>query len=231
VSLFAVIRQRWESFATRTGLRFLPPVPTVILAVAAGVLVPFVVTVDALPTQLAPSVARDRLARFRAQFPDLPDSGPSGLICSHRPAFFWPEHTGADSYSLRVYSSDGVEQVTADGLKTTFHLIQPPGGLTPGVSYRFEVSAVVAGEPIPWQEHDFTVRPPPDDLEPLLAGSRMHLDPEEGAFVLLGYYAGLESPSPCDVISAFLQWKAARGELAGLPAGTPAIWLSSVASR
>jgi hypothetical protein len=227
----AIVRERWESFAGRTGLRLLPPVPTVLLVVTAGVLVPFLAAVDALPTQFDPDLARDRVARFRAQYPKMPDSGPSGLICSRRPAFFWPEHAGADSYSLRVYSNDGTEQVTADGLRTTFHLIEPPGGLVPGVAYRFEVAAVVAGHTIPWQEHDFTVRPPPDDLEPLLEGLRMRVGPEESAFVVLGYYASLPSPSPCDVVSAFLHWKALRGELASLPPGAPATWLDTLVAR
>jgi hypothetical protein len=212
-----LLRERWEALAARTGLRFLPPVPTVLLVLAAGVLVPFVAPVDALPTQFAPSLAQERLARFRAAHPTLPEAGPLGSVYSKRPAFFWPAHADADHYSLRVLRSDGTEQVRVDMLRRPFHLIQPPGGLEPGASYRFEVVAFVAGEALPWQEHSFAIRPEPEDLGPLLASLRLGLGTEESAYVLLGYYADKQSPH--DVVSAFLHWKACRGELGSLGAG------------
>lgn len=216
------LRHQWEVFATRTGLRLLPPVAAAIAVVALGVLVPLLPRVDALPAQLAPSLADDRLARFLGTHEQLPDAGPSGEIYASRPAFFWPEREGADGYAFRLYRADGTEQAAADGIKTTFHLIPPPGVLAPG-NYRFEVKAIVKGERVPWQEHEFTILPAPG-LAPLRGTMGIDLDAAQSDYVLLGYYADLKSP--CDVISAFLQWKAARGELGSVGKGPPAVWLA-----
>jgi hypothetical protein len=216
--LARLLRERWERFAARTGLRMLPPVPAVLVVLALGILVPFVAKVDALPAQLAPSLAKDRLARFLAAHKQLPEAGPAGVIYCQRPAFYWPEHPGADSYTLRLYRADGTEQAGVTGIRHLFHLIRPPGGLEPG-TYRYEVVAVVEGVEIPWQEHEFTVETPPE--EPPRETMLMTLGPAECAYVLVGHYARLDSPH--DVVSAFLHWKAARGEDPG--PGSPASWL------
>jgi hypothetical protein len=220
------IRHGWEAFAARTGLRGLPPVLAAIAVLAAGVLFPFVPRVDALPPQLAPSLANSRVGRFLRAHPDIPEAGPSGTVRTPRPAFYWPEREGADSYSFRLYRADGTPQASADGLKTVFTLIPPPGALAPG-EYRFEVKAVVKGEAQAWREKAFTVRPAPEDLAKLTHAMGMDLTPAEGAYVLLGYYADVGSPD--DVISAFLQWKAARGEAATVGKGPAAAWLKSLA--
>lgn len=217
------IRHGWEAFATRAGLRLLPPVGAALAVLAAGVLVPFLPRVDALPPQLAPSLAASRLARFLRANPTLPETGPSGAIHTAQPAFFWPEREGAESYSFRLYRADGDEQASADGIKTTFTLIPPPGVLAPG-EYRFEVKALVKRDLVPWQERKFTVRPAPEGFQQLRASMGMDLDGAESAYVVLGYYA--DRGSPDDVISAFLQWKAARGETGSLGKGPPASWLA-----
>ena len=92
------LRHRWESFAGATGLRLLPPVPTAALVLAAGILLPFWPRVDALPQQLAPSLASARVARFVRSRADFPEAGPSGGILSPRPAFYWPAHAEAKGY-------------------------------------------------------------------------------------------------------------------------------------
>jgi hypothetical protein len=221
------LRHKWEALATRTGLRLLPPVGTALAVLAAGVLIPFVPRVDALPPQLAPSLASARIARFLRAHPELPEAGPSGAIYAARPAFFWPERAGADAYVFRLYRADGTEQAAAE-VRKTFTLIPPPGRLEPG-EYRFEVKAVVKGETVAWQERTFTVRPAPEDLTRLLGAMGMDLSAAESQYVVLGYYADLRSPD--DVISAFLQWKTARGEAESLGKGPPAAWLATLDLR
>lgn len=222
------LRHGWESFAERTGLRLLPPVGAAVAVLALGVLLPFVPRVDALPPQLAPSLASARVGRFLRAHPDLPDTGPAGAIHASRPAFFWPERPGAESYAFRLHRADGTEQAAADGIPRTFHIIPPPGRLEPG-EYRFEVLAVVKGERMPWRERRFTVLPASDDLRQLLGTLGMDLDAAKAEYVLLGYYADLRSP--CDVISAFLQWKSARGERDSVGKGPPSTWLETLALR
>lgn len=219
------LRHAWESFAERTGLRLLPPVGTAVAVLALGVLIPFLPRVDALPPQLAPTLASARLARFLRSHPDLPDAGPSGPIYSVRPAFYWPERPGAANYSFRLHGADGTELAAAKGIKNTFHIVPPPGRLNPG-EYRFEVRAVVNGEEVPWQERVFTVRDTPEGLRELLASTGIDLDGSQREYVLIGYYADLQSPH--DVISAFLQWKTALGEASSIGNGPPAMWLKTL---
>ena len=222
------LRRKWEAFAARTGLRLLPPVGTALAVLAAGVLLPFVPRVDALPPQLAPSLASARIVRFLRAHKELPEAGPSGAIYASRPAFFWPEREGADSYAFRLYRADGAEQAAASGVRQTFTLIPPPGRLEPG-EYRFEVKAIVRGETVPWREHAFTVRPAPEDLVRLFGAMGMDLPATESQYVMLGYYADLGSPH--DVISAFLQWKTTRGEAESLGKGPPSAWLATLDGR
>jgi hypothetical protein len=222
------LRHRWEAFAEGTGLRFLPPVGAALIVLAAGVLLPFVPRVDALPPQLAPSLAAARVTRFVRAHADLPEAGPSGAIFSTRPAFYWPAHPDAKSYSFRLERADGTQQAAADGITRTFHFVPPPGRLVPG-EYRFSVHAVAKGERIPWQERQFTVRPAPEELEQLTRTLGMDLGGAESAYVLLGCYADLQSPH--DVVSAFLQWKSARGEADSLGEGPPSAWLNAYVGR
>jgi hypothetical protein len=218
--------------AASTGLRFLPPVGAALVVLAAGVLLPFVPRVDASPPQLAASLATARVTRFVRAHADLPEVGPSGPILSNRPAFYWPAHPGAQSYSFRLERSDGAVQAAATGIRNTFHLIPPPGRLEPG-QYRFQVHADVKGEKVAWQECTFTtshpIGPEHEDLPSLLGSAGMELDAAESTYVLMGYYADRQSPH--DVVSAFLQWKAARDETASLGAGPPSLWLNALVGR
>ncbi|HEX5137780.1 MAG TPA: hypothetical protein VFY93_12455 [Planctomycetota bacterium] len=222
------LRHRWEAFAGATGLRFLPPVGAAACVLAAGVLLPFVPRVDARPPQLAPSLAGARIARFARAHPDLPDLGPAGTILAARPAFYWPARPDAESYSFRLESSDGTVQASATGIRTTFQLILPPGRLKPG-EYRFSVHAVLNGKETPWREGSFAIYDagPQPDIQALLGSAETDLDAAESAYVLLGYYA--ERQSVHDVVSAFLQWKTARGEAASLGSGPPSVWLNALA--
>jgi hypothetical protein len=219
------IRHGWESFATRTGLRLLPPVGAALAVLAAGVILPFLPRVDALPPQFAPSLASARIARFLRAHGTLPDFGPTGAVYSTRPAFFWPAREGADSYAFRLHGEGGTELAAAQGIKETFTMIPPPGRLAPG-EYRFEVKAVLKGETLPWQEHAFTVRATPADLERLHGRMGMDLTAAESDYVLLGYYSDLRSED--DVISAFLQWKTTLGETKALGKGPPSAWLATL---
>jgi len=222
------LRHRWEAFAEATGLRFLPPVGAALAVLAAGLLLPFVPRVDALPPQLAPSLANARITRFVRAYPDLPDVGPSGPIFAPRPAFYWPAHPDAQSYSFRLERADGTEQAAADGITRTFHFVPPPARLKPG-AYRFQVHALVNGRKVPWQERDFSVKAAPGDLQRLTSTIGMDLGGADGAYVLLGCYADLQSPH--DVVSAFLQWKSARGEAASLGTGPASVWLDALAGN
>lgn len=222
------LRHRWEAFADATGLRFLPPVGAALAVLAAGLLLPFVPRVDALPPQLAPSLASARVARFVRAHPDLPEAGPSGAIFAPRPAFYWPAHPDARSYSFRLERADGTEQAAAEGITRTFHFVPPPGRLEPG-EYRFRVHALVKGQKVPWQERDFSVKAAPEELQRLTSTIGMDLGGADSAYVLLGCYADLQSPH--DVVSAFLQWKSARGEAASLGAGPASAWLDTLAGN
>jgi hypothetical protein len=222
------LRHRWEAFAEATGLRFLPPLGAAAVVLAAGLLLPFVPRVDALPPQLAPSLASARIARFVRAHADLPEAGPSGSIFAPRPAFYWPARPDAATYSFRLERADGTEQATASGLTRTFHFVPPPGRLEPG-EYRFQVHAIVRGEKIPWQERSFSVKPAPEELQRLLSTIGMDLGGPDSAYVLLGCYADIQSPH--DVVSAFLQWKSARGEADSLGSGPPSAWLDALAAK
>jgi len=219
------LRRRWEAFATRMGLRLLPPVGTAVAVLAFGVLLPFVPDVDALPPQFAPSLASSRIARFLRAHETIPEMGPTGAVYSARPAFHWPACEGADSYAFRLYGAGGAEMARAEGIKQTFTLIPPPGLLAPG-EYRFEVDAFQNGAPVLWRESNFTVRPRPAEIDHLLGRMGMELTAAESEYVLLGTYADLRSAH--DVVSAFLQWKTARGEAASLGNGPAAVWLKSL---
>jgi hypothetical protein len=113
----------------------------------------------------------------------------------------------------------------AEGLKQTFTLIPPPGLLAPG-EYRFEVDASKNGARSRWRESNFTVRPRPEELDRLLGRMGMELSAAEAEYVLLGAYADLRSAH--DVVSAFLQWKTAKGEAKSLGNGPAAAWLESL---
>jgi hypothetical protein len=219
------LRHGWEAFAEKAGLRFLPPVAAAIVVLAAGILLPFVPRVDALPPQLAPSLAASRISRFLRADPDIPDVGPTGPTYAARPAFFWPECPGAESYSFRLYRADGTEQAAADGIRRTFHIIPPPGRLDPG-EYRFEVVAVAKGTKTPWQQGAFRVLPAPEAIRKLSDTVGVDLGAAENAYVLLGCYADLRSPS--DVVSAFLQWKSALGEADAIGNGPASVWLKTL---
>lgn len=230
MGLIQKLRERWETFAEGSGLRLLPPVGAAAVVLAAGVLLPFVPRVDALHPQLAPSLASARVARFVRAHGDFPDCGPAGPIQATRPAFYWPAHAEATSYSFRLERSDGTEQARAQGITSTFHLIAPPGRLVPG-EYRFEVRARVKGADVPWRKCEFQIYEvgPKPGLPSLLGSADTTLDAAESAYVLLGYYADRQSPH--DVVSAFLQWKVARGEASALGNGPPSVWLNALVGR
>jgi hypothetical protein len=219
------MRLRWDAFAQSAGLRSLPPVGAAIVAVVLGVLLPFAPRVDALPPQLSPSLADARIGRFLRTHPEIPDTGPAGTIYAARPAFHWPEREGAESYAFRLERADGTAQAAAEGITRTFHFVPPPGRLEPG-AYRFEVLAVVKGAKVHWQERSFSVVRAPEDLERLVDTVSMELDAAASAHVLMGCYADLQSPH--DVVSAFLQWKAASGEADSLGKGPAAAWIKTL---
>jgi len=229
-TLFTRLRADWNAFAERARLRALPAVPAVVTVILLGMLLPFAGGGTVLPAQLESSLAAERLQRFyRAHEGRLPEAGPSGPIYSTRPAFFWPECPGADYYTFRLYRSDGSEQASVDRVRTLYYVLQPPGGLEAGANYRFEVSAVVESVPIQWQEQFLVVRPPPEELDALLDSMHLELGNADGLFVLLGYYADLQSPD--DVVSTLIQWKAATGELDSLDDGTPETWIETEVRR
>ena len=85
------------------------------------------------------------------------------------------------------------------------------------------------GQKVAWQERSFSVRAAPEELQRLTSTIGMDLGGADSAYVLLGCYADLQSPH--DVVSAFLQWKSARGEAASVGTGPPSVWLGTLAGN
>jgi hypothetical protein len=197
----------------------MPPWPTLVVILGLGLLIPMTLGVDTKPADLAVSVAAQRYARFVRELPDDSlDLGPQGGVFSVRPTFFWPPLPEADRFVFRLYAADGTVQVVNEAVRAPYYRLRPPGSLTPGESYRFEVRAVAsAGHPLHWPDRlevkqgHFTVREPPDDLRALRRRIGLELGSAEGAFVLVGYFAA--RASPFDVISAYV----ASAELAKEP--------------
>ncbi|MFQ5844152.1 MAG: hypothetical protein ACE5JG_04110 [Planctomycetota bacterium] len=183
------------------GLRrlHLPPVPGVWAAVLAGLIVPFLLEVDAVPTELRPSLARRRLRAFR---PEPVPVGPRGEILHDRPAFAWREVPDAHGYFFKLLTAEGSVYNTTEFVSGRRHLLEPPDRLQRGRRYTWWVQALDRdrrrlGEPV---QVPFSVA----KLEARTAGpgrSAARLtDPARRALALAGWYATLDSPH--DVASA-----------------------------
>lgn len=207
---FSGIKRGWEDLASRYRIRRLPPGPTLIVVLAAGLLIPQAVGMNRTPAELTPSLAQERLDRYAERHGDVaPAFGPTGPILSDRPAFFWPAVPDAVKYRFRLPLSDGTVWVGAEiAAPTTHHQLPSPGKLEPG-SYRFEVEAIGPdGAILGTRTGAFTVAAPTEELKKLRKLARYELAPAEGALVLMGYYAAKESHH--DVAGAALLYRATR---------------------
>ena len=199
---FRKIREELFPFLGRETVGAMPPKGTIGAVVLLGILVPFVIDVDARQPALV--LARERiegfLAGFLARHRTGPDLIPAGTILAERPAFIWkrpPEN--ADHYRFRLYAGE-VVRIDARRLAkpsydwNTGRLAAVVGG------YRFVFEAIDAGGGIiERKEGTFTVRERPEDLGALIVKVRREMEANEAALVVTGYYAAHGSVS--DVVA------------------------------
>lgn len=214
-SSLAAARGSWNNFADRLHLRAMPALPTIIVALAVAVALPLEARVDDRPTELAPTLAAERLDRYARTAPAQdPELGPSGAILAVRPAYFWPAYPDAERYRFRLDRADGTAWVTPTEVKTNYFVHDPAGGVQPGAAYTFTVEALDANRRVvrTWQA-SFSVRSQPVELEKLRQRASRELAPFERDLCLLGYYAEKvgAGASPYDVTSAFLAAREATG--------------------
>jgi len=193
----------------RGGARSLPPMRTTILAVLAGIALPFLVDVDARPASMSTGLATQRLARFRATGAVLPALCPEGALIHDLPAFRWPAIEGAERYGFRLYRGDAL-WIGSDLVREARYRLRPPGRLEGGAGegkhYRFEIRAYdAAGRSLRWGELDrlegsFTMRELAEEDLVALQSLRRDLPAAEAAFVAAGLCA--EKGSACDVAAA-----------------------------
>jgi hypothetical protein len=222
----AAARGSWNSFADRFHLRALPALPTIVIALAVAIVLPLEARVDDRPTELAPTLAAERLARYARTAPAQGiELGPTGAILAVRPAYYWPAHPGAVRYRFRLDRADGTPWLTPTEVETNYFLHDPAGGVQPGTSYTFTVDALDAERRVvrSWRA-SFSVRNQPPELENLRRRAARELSPFERDLVLLGYYAESVGAggSHHDVTSAFLAaWEAGgpdfRARMLALP--------------
>ena len=227
-SSLAAARGSWNNFADRFHLRAMPAVPTILVALAVAIALPFEARVDDRPTELAPTLAAERLARYAPGAPAQGlEVGPTGAILAVRPAYYWPAHPGAERYRFRLDRADGTPWVTPTEVETHYFLHDPAGGVQPGTSYSFTVDALDADRRVirTWRA-SFSVRSQPPELEHLRKRASRELSPFERDLFLLGYYAENvgSGASHHDVTSAFLAayeagGKDVRARLLALPRG------------
>ncbi len=203
------LRRAWRglvAFLDRHKLSDMPPVKTIAVFLAIGLLVPLAMGIDRTPASLSRSLADQRLERFAGT--ELPDVSPSGATFCSEPAFFWKKHPQAASYRLRLFRGDPVVQSTT---VTEAHYVLPsPGELTPG-EYRFTVEALNADGATLGEVADstFSIEKPYKQLEQVVSGKNTktffkELDPADAAYVLAGLYA--EHGSVHDVRSALARY-------------------------
>lgn len=207
-SSLAAARGSWNSFAERFHLRAMPALPTILVVLAVAIALPLEARVDDRPTELAPTLAAERLARYAPGAPAQGlEVGPTGVILAIRPAYYWPDHPGAVRYRFRLDRADGTPWVTPTEVETHYFLHDPAGGVQPGTSYTFTVDALDADHRVirTWRA-SFSVRTQPEELEKMRRRASRELSPFERDLFLLGYYAENvgSGSSHHDVTSAFL---------------------------
>ncbi len=196
------------SFA-RGGASSLPPVRTIVLVVLAGIVLPFLVPVDARPASMSTGLATQRLAKFAASGAAVPALAPEGALVFDLPAFRWPAVEGAATYGFRLYRGDTL-WIGSDVLREPRYRLRPPGRLEGGSGdgrpYRYEIRAYDAtGRSLRWGESDrleggFTMRELAEEDALALQALRRDLPAGEAAFVAAGLCAA--KGSACDVAAA-----------------------------
>ena len=200
------LRRAWRgllAFLERKRLTAMPPVRTVALLLAVGLIVPLAMGIDRTPASLSFSLAKQRLERLpRGGFPD---TSPSDVTLCTEPAFFWKAHKKAARYRLRLL--DGDMETHSTTVKKAHYLLPSPGELEPGRKYRFSVEAFDAeGKTLGFQVayRPFTIVKPNAEFAKIRALATRELDPHQAAFVMAGVYT--EHGSVHDVRSALARY-------------------------
>jgi len=205
-ALMLHIRRGWDQLATATGLRRLPPVPTVAIVLIVGVIWPLSGEMLSRKADLASTLAVERLGRFASDLKDRkqgPEVGPTGEILSRRPACYWPRHKDAAHYVLRLSRDDGTAWIDRAVVEDPYFVMTAAGALDPARGYRFEVEAFDKDGHVLAKHHgEFKVALPGKDLLDLLKRAHEELDEYETSLVLSGFFA--EHGSEHDVVSGLL---------------------------
>ncbi|MHC4959174.1 MAG: hypothetical protein ACYTGN_12465 [Planctomycetota bacterium] len=213
------LRRAWRSLQEtldRTGLRSVPPVPTILAVIALGVGVPMAFGVDDEPAALRRSLAIERLERFaRAGDRTMPGTTPESGIFSARPTFIWKAQPNATRYRFSLYQGDVLRHHTdriklpKAGAPVTYRL-PAPGSLDEGPQYRMTVEGLdAAGQSLGQSAYTvFHVKSPEaaadatndahlagllTQLRSVRAQAVVELDSTDAALVLAGIYAEIGS--------------------------------------
>ncbi len=191
------------------GAGSLPPIRTTVAVIFAGIVLPFLVDVDARPASMSTSLATQRLVKFRGGGATLPAVAPEGALTHDLPAFRWPAIEGATQYGFRLYRGNAL-WVGSDVLREPRYRLRPPGrlegGSGEGKEYRYEIRAYDAtGRSLRWGDRDrlegsFRMLERPEEDVVALQSLRRDLPAAEAAFVTAGLCAA--KGSPCDVAAA-----------------------------
>ena len=194
---FRKIREELFPFLGRETVGAMPPMRTIGAVVLLGILIPFVIDVDARQPALA--LAGERIESFLAHHRTGPDLIPAGMILAERPAFIWKRPSeDADHYNFRLYQGNEL-RIDARGLEKPSYDWNT-GRLLAAKNYRFVFEAVDAGGGILEQKAGlFTVLERPEALGVLIVKARREMEASEAALVITGYYAAHGSVS--DVVA------------------------------
>ncbi|MHC4933627.1 MAG: hypothetical protein ACYTGV_15715 [Planctomycetota bacterium] len=194
-----LLRRVWRSvtgFVERYGLNALPPAPTAVLVLLAGLAIPLAMSVDTRPTSLSSALAIERLNRFLEDTaPARIALSPSGRIVTARPVFLWKAVAGAAGYRFRLFQGDLLVLGT-DLLDNPRYELAASKGLQIGQAYRcMVVGRDDAGLGMGgWTEAEFVLGAPDARLRDLLSLAAEKLAPAERALVLAGYHASAGRP-------------------------------------
>lgn len=199
------LRRAWRgllAFLDRHKLSDMPPVKTIAIFLAIGLVVPLAMGIDTTPASLSRSLANQRLERLPRG--GYPDTSPKDITWCTAPAFFWKAHPQAASYHLRLFSGDSVVQSTT--VTQAHYLLPSPGELVVDREYRFAVEAYDESRKTLGEVTNttFSIREPDKELKQIRDDATRELEPADAAYVMAGLYA--ERGSVHDVRSALARY-------------------------
>ncbi len=213
------LRRAWRwllAFLDRHKLSDMPPVKTIAIFLAIGLVVPLAMGIDRTPASLSRSLANQRLERLPRG--GYPDTSPKDISWCTTPAFFWKAHPQAASYRLRLFSGDAVIHSPKQAYRVPSHgglsvtvtqaryLLPSPGELAVEREYRFTVEAYdESGKTLGEVTNTtFSIREPSKELKKMRDDALRELEPAAAAYVMAGVY--VSHGSTHDVLSALARY-------------------------